>query len=87
MENLRVLRRNGILVVQRSEQKKGFGPDRTKPFPFRSSSVTSVSSVVKKLTNPDDRIGRDPDAVGLQWCVWQDDDVAPAGVVQGLIRG
>ena len=46
---LRGSRRNGILVVQRSEMK-GFGPDRSPTHLLRSGSVAHVLSVVKKLT-------------------------------------
>ena len=37
-------------TTQRSESKKGSGPDRTQLFPFLSGSVASVFSVVQKLT-------------------------------------
>ncbi len=36
--------------TQRSERKKESGPRRTQPFPFRSGSVASASSVVKKTS-------------------------------------
>ena len=75
-------------AAEAEERAKGW--IQRSPSPFFSSDLRTLSVLCEKQltsTNPDGAVDGDANAVVLHLRVGQDDDIAPAHAVQGLVRG